>query len=147
MTGDMPPGQVILHAGCVAVDGRGLLIRGASGAGKSALALQMMALGAELVGDDRILLDRDGDGLRARAAPNLAGLIEARGLGILKAAARDHCRIAAVIDLDRDEPDRLPPLRQTQLLGQSVTLLYRVPGAHAAAAHILFLKAGRQDPT
>ena len=58
-----PPG-IILHASCVALAGRGLLIRGAPGSGKSTLALTLMGLGADLVGDDRIdlrLEDRHTD--------------------------------------------------------------------------------------
>jgi len=43
-----------IHASCVAVDGKGLLITGASGSGKSALALQLMAFGAHLIADDRV---------------------------------------------------------------------------------------------
>ena len=45
---------VNLHASCIAVHGRGVLILGPSGAGKSSLALQLMALGADLVADDMI---------------------------------------------------------------------------------------------
>ena len=51
---------MILHATCVAVDGRGLLILGPSGSGKSALALQLIALGAQLVADDRTRVSRRG---------------------------------------------------------------------------------------
>ena len=48
-----PQGTLIMHASCVAVQGKGVLILGPSGAGKSSLALQLMALGADLVADDR----------------------------------------------------------------------------------------------
>ena len=54
-------GETIVHASCVARDGRAVLIRGASGSGKSGLALQLMALGAGLVADDRTRLWREGD--------------------------------------------------------------------------------------
>jgi HPr kinase/phosphorylase len=71
---------MILHASVVAVDGAGVLILGASGAGKSGLALRMIALGALLVSDDQVLLERCGDVLVARAPETLSGLIEARGV-------------------------------------------------------------------
>ena len=51
----MPP-ETILHATCIAWQGRGVLIRGPSGSGKSALALGLMAHGAVLVADDRVKL-------------------------------------------------------------------------------------------
>ena len=67
-----------IHASAVALDGQGVLILGPSGAGKSALALQLIGLGAQLVGDDRIALDRVGGDVIASAPAALAGLIEAR---------------------------------------------------------------------
>ena len=57
---------------------------GPSGAGKSALALQLLALGAELVADDRTDIIRQGDHLIADVPQAIAGMIEARGMGILE---------------------------------------------------------------
>ncbi len=64
------------HASCVAYGGRGVLILGASGRGKSALALRLMALGAVLVADDRTDLCREGDSVMARAPDAIKGMIE-----------------------------------------------------------------------
>ncbi len=138
------PADVILHASCVAIEGRGLLIAGASGRGKSALALQMMALGAGLVSDDRVALHLAGDAILASAPPAIAGLIEARGLGLLQTQPAGPTPIFALLDLDRDEPDRLPPPRQSDLLGRSVTLLYRVDAPHFPAALVQYLKTGQR---
>lgn len=142
-TPDTPPDS-ILHATCVAVAGRGLLITGASGRGKSALALQMMGLGAALVADDRVELRRTGNALTASAPPAIGGLIEARGLGLLRADPAGPTPVFALLDLDRDEPDRLPQARKIDLLGQSVTLLFRVDAPHFAAALVQFLKTGQR---
>ena len=60
--------DTIVHASCVALDRRAVLLRGASGCGKSALALQLMALGATLVADDRVIL-RLRDGALAASCP------------------------------------------------------------------------------
>lgn len=139
--------EVILHASCVAWNGRAALIRGASGSGKSTLALQMMAYGAALISDDQVHVRRAPEGPIAAPAPNLAGLIEARGLGILRADFNPNGRIVCVINLDMIEPDRLPPPRETQLLGQSVTLFWRVNGPHFVPALLQFLKSGRPIPT
>lgn len=141
------PGGEIVHASCVAWDGRGLLIRGASGCGKSALALQMMALGAELVADDRTCLRADGGQVLAACPPAIRGLIEARGIGLLRAdPAPAPVPLAAVLDLDRTEPDRLPPPRQATLLGCDLPLFGDPGHAHLAAAMLQFLKAGRHGP-
>jgi serine kinase of HPr protein (carbohydrate metabolism regulator) len=58
-----------VHATCVAIDGRGILIRGRSGAGKSDLALRLIDRGARLVSDDYTILAASGGRLRAAAPP------------------------------------------------------------------------------
>ena len=49
-----PSAGAQLHGSVVAAGGRAVLITGAAGAGKTTLALEMIALGAELVADDRV---------------------------------------------------------------------------------------------
>ena len=133
-----------VHASCVAIDGKAVLIRGASGCGKSALALRLMALGAELVADDRTELHPSGADIIARCPPAIRGMIEARFVGILTAKARDAAPVRLVIDLDRVETDRLPPKRNTEILGQTLPLLYRVEGDHFPAAVLHLLTYGRK---
>lgn len=137
-------GQTI-HASAVAQAGRGLLILGASGAGKSALALDMMARGAALVADDRVILTREGAALIGACPPQLAGRIEARGVGILNAAPAGPVPLALVVDLDRTEPDRLPPLRHLSLLGVALPLVLGAGSPHLGAALRQLLLAGRSD--
>jgi HPr kinase/phosphorylase len=134
----------IVHASCVAVDGRGLLILGQSGSGKSALALQLLSLGASLVADDRTALGVEAGRLIARAPPAIAGLIEARGVGILRAPTVTEAAVALVADLDRIEGDRLPPARRITILGCEVDLVLQAQYAHFPDALMLFLRHGRQ---
>ena len=136
----------ILHATCVAAEGRGALILGRSGAGKSALALQMLALGAELVSDDRVELRMVGENAVADAAPNLRGLIEARGIGLLRAGAAGATPVSYVVDLDQTEPARLPEPTKTVVLRQTVPLLRAAGVPNLAAALMQLLKMGRVDP-
>lgn len=134
-----------IHASAVAVEGRGLLILGPSGAGKSSLALALMAQGALLVADDRVLLDaRDGQ-LIAACPPPLAGRIEARGVGILSAAAAGPVPVAQVVDLGRAETMRLPPRRSITLLGIVLPLVLVPMGPHLAPALRQLLLGGRSD--
>jgi serine kinase of HPr protein (carbohydrate metabolism regulator) len=112
----------ILHATTVAAfrDGgwAGVLIRGASGAGKSDLALRLLAAGWRLVADDRTVAWPSGGRLWARAPKTLAGLIEARGLGIAGAAPLELAPIVLAVDLvDRDETlERTPEQSFTDIL-------------------------------
>nr|WP_269751786.1 HPr kinase/phosphatase C-terminal domain-containing protein [Pseudophaeobacter flagellatus] len=135
-----------LHASCVALAGRGVLIRGASGSGKSALALQLMGYGADLVADDRVQLWKEQGQILARAPAMLRGMIEARGLGLLRAEALPQAAICAIIDLDHLEEARLPVQRFERVLGQDIVVFHRVEGAYFAAALLQYLKSGALDP-
>jgi len=119
------------------------MIRGAAGAGKSGLALQMIALGARLVADDRTRLWRDGDRLMADAPDAIRGRIEVRGVGILAAEAAGPARLKLVVDLDETEDSRLPPERRCMLLGLQLPLVRKSEGAHFPAAILLYLTHGR----
>ena len=136
-----------IHATTVAFGNRALAILGPSGAGKSGLALQLMALGAELVADDRTVLARCGSGLCA-AAPAalaaLAGRIEARGLGILAAPAHEGpVPLGAAVDLAQSESERLPPFRSVTFLGVSVDLVLARPEPYFPAALRHYMLHGR----
>lgn len=114
-----------IHASCVAMDGRGLLLLGRPGAGKSTLALELIALGSELVADDRLALSAEDGALIARPPPRLAGLIEARGIGLLRPPFLSRARLALALDLDREETERSPPRRQIFLNGIALPLILR----------------------
>ncbi len=135
---------VLLHASCVAVSGRGLLIIGPSGSGKSALALHLIALGAVLVADDQTELTLQDGRVIARCPPTLHGLIEARGIGILTAPALDNTAVTLVADLSQPEPDRLPPFRKTLILGQEVDLVLGQGNSHFPAAVLRYLMGSRR---
>lgn len=135
-----------VHASCVSLDGKSVLISGASGSGKSALALQLMALGATLVSDDRTHVQASHDGLVASAPKSIQGLIEARGVGILCAQHTEPCPVDFVVDLDCSETSRLPLLHERQICGVNLPCLHKIEGPHFPAAVLQYLKAGRRDP-
>ena len=132
-----------LHASAVCLGGRALLILGPPGAGKSALALRMMALGAGLIADDRVLVRRAGGHLVAACPPPLVGLIEARGVGILRADPAGPAPVALAVDLGQAEPDRLPPFRNTVLYGIPVPLVLGPLRPHLGEALRQMLLSGR----
>ncbi len=142
----IPPGASVHHATAVAVDGRGLLIRGASGRGKSGLALEMMARGATLIADDRVIVTPRGDDLWLSCPDAISGLIEARGLGLLHAQAGGPVRLWAVLDLDHDETARMPQRREIVLQGRRIPLLHHAAAPTFPAALVQFLRSGRRDP-
>jgi HPr kinase/phosphorylase len=131
---------VQLHATAVAVEGRACLITGAAGAGKSTLAFEMIALGAELIADDRVDVRRAVDGLILSAPPAIAGLIEARGAGILRLPARSEAPLALIIDLDERETQRLPEPRSREILGVPCRLVLGRARAGLAALAVVLLR-------
>lgn len=140
-------GPQVLHATCVADEaGRGLLILGASGAGKSTLALQMIGLGAFLVSDDLTCLTPDPDGPVATCPnPTALGLIEARGVGLLRVPAVPEAIIRLAVDLDQTEDHRLPPHRSIKCCGCKVNVVFGPIRPHLPTALWHLLRTGRHD--
>ena len=79
----MEPASLTVHGVLLAIDGLGVLLMGASGSGKSELALELVTRGHRLVADDAVECHRQGDRVQGRCPPLLAGFIQVRGLGIL----------------------------------------------------------------
>jgi hypothetical protein len=102
--------EVNIHASCVALGTRGVLLIGPSGSAKSDLALRLIDGGAKLVADDRTLLFVKGGALHAKAPASIKGLLEVRGVGIVKLPVRAGVRISLVVRLGR-EGARLPEPR------------------------------------
>tara|TARA_R110002051_G_scaffold20631_3_gene55969 strand:- start:5349 stop:5783 length:435 start_codon:yes stop_codon:yes gene_type:complete len=134
-----------LHAACVGFPDAAVLILGESGAGKSALALTLMAYGAQLVADDRVVLRVENSQIVASAPATISGLIEARGVGILNAEFLISAPLSLIVDLDEMEQDRLPTQRHMTVAGHDLPLLRRVDGLHFAPAILQFLRAGRSE--
>lgn len=104
-----------IHASCVRVGACGVLIRGASGAGKSRLAFALILAGGsgmvppvELVADDRVVLSRREGRLFAAAPAALGGLIEIRGAGVRRLPFRAETSLDLVVDLGAADAARLP---------------------------------------
>ncbi|WP_255569841.1 HPr kinase/phosphorylase [Actibacterium sp. 188UL27-1] len=134
-----------MHASTVAVAGKGLLILGASGAGKSALAIEMLALGAALVADDRTIVERCDTTLMARAPGPIRNLLEMRGIGLLTVPSMDQVVVHRAIDLDQIEVARLPQTYAIELLGVQLPLFRRPEGSHLASALMLCMQHGLCD--
>lgn len=138
MSGDPSPATLI-HASCVAKDGRAILILGRSGGGKSDLALRLIDRGAALVSDDYTQLRRHGERLLASAPANIRGKMEVRGVGILDFGAVADIPVCLLVDIDADIA-RLPPARDRREIA-GVALPRIAVGALEASAPLKIEKA------
>lgn len=132
-----------IHATCVAIGGRGVLLRGPPGAGKSELAARLIVeAAAQLVADDRTDLAPEGGHLIACAPAAIAGRIELRGVGIAMLPRAQQATVALLVDLT-SAPQRLPEPAAEMLLGVRLPRAELDPGSPAAPAKLrLALGAG-----
>ena len=111
----------------VAIDGRGLLIAGEAGAGKSSLALALIDRGATLIGDDGIVIDDEGGHPVACPPKTTRGLLEVRNVGLVELETTE-VPIALVLQLTTLAPRYPMELATTQLGGKDIPVLLFRPG-------------------
>ena len=112
-----------MHANCVALDGRAVLITGISGAGKSDLSLRLLDRGFTLVADDQTIIRKRGTQLIASAPPTIQGKLEIRGVGIFTMDTVTDIPVALLVDLTSDI-QRLPDENRSRpVLGVPLPLI------------------------
>jgi len=123
---------IIRQAGCVSIGGRGILIEGPPGCGKTSLALMLIDRGARLVGDDAVVLEVRGTKLWALPPSNTEGMLEIRNVGIIRlpiTAAPVSLRLV----LSADAPRFVEQAQPFKLAGIPIPSLV-FDGSGAAAA-------------
>jgi HPr kinase/phosphorylase len=138
----------IIHSTCVSLNGLGVLIRGASGSGKSDLALQLIDQGATLVADDYCLIHLSKDQVIATCPSNIQGAIEMRGYGIIKLPFEPVIRVFLLVDLLNAEAiPRLPEKPFIYFEGVNLSHLMVDPKTNSAANKIRLIAAeiGQRD--
>jgi serine kinase of HPr protein (carbohydrate metabolism regulator) len=141
------------HGTAIALAGTAVLIRGASGSGKSDLALRCLALAptaltavpAMLVADDYVTVTRTGDRLVAEAPATIRGKLEVRGLGIMTVPCQESAELVLVADLVAPEQiERFPdPAPEVELGGVTLPLLHIAPFEASAPVKLLLALAER----
>lgn len=118
----MPEIQKI-HASLMSINGKGVLLTGKSGSGKSDLLLRFIAgKNAVLVADDVVELRNLQGKITGRAPANLRGLLEVRGVGIARCEYFSESKISLVVRLVQNaaEISRLPKIAHEIILGVEI---------------------------
>lgn len=141
-----------IHGTAIALAGHAALIRGASGSGKSDLALRCLAQPASdlipgqarLVSDDQVLAEVRGGKICLTCPDTIKGLLEVRGLGIVTVPAQDEAKLALLVDLVAlDDVERLPdPDSTAALLGVRTRRLALYPFESSAPLKLLLALHG-----
>ena len=144
--------MALYHGTVVAFAGRGIMLRGNPGSGKSDLALRLIAIGADLVADDQVDLAAGPDGLVARVPPSIAGLLEVRGLGIRSLPHQPSAPLRLIVDLVAPaQVERLPEPAVETIEGRNLPRLSLDPFELSAPLKLLLAlglspTAGAQHP-
>lgn len=134
--------RLSIHATCISLHTggawRGALITGASGAGKSDLALRALRAGCALISDDYSCLWTSGGHLYAAAPNTIAGQMEIRGLGVVGVPSRPFTRVHLVAHAQGEAPERMPHCETTDLLDHAVPTVRLVPREASSLDKLLF---------
>lgn len=140
---------ICIHATTIALDGHAAIIRGASGLGKSDLALRCMASApngliegsVKLVADDYTELHDESGGLYARSPENIKNLMEIRGLGLFQVDAVPSAKVALVVDIvPAADIERLPdPDAETSIAGFNIPAICLDAFEASAAVKLLLV--------
>ena len=133
MSEPLPAGATLVHGTAIVIGDSAVLIVGASGAGKSDLALRLIDRGAMLVADDGVVVTAEGTEAMVRAPERIAGRMEVRGVGLVATPHHAVARLALCVELG-PEDERLPERRTRDLAGIAVPVVTIDP--HTASAPI-----------
>lgn len=127
-----------IHATCVNLKSKGVLILGDSGLGKSDLALRLITLfSAKLVSDDRTEILKENNELKAVAPQILKGLLEIRGVGIIKFDYMEETKIDLVIKLTFEKIERMPEHKEYEFDGVKIPMFFLNPFEVSAPSKVL----------
>jgi len=129
--------MITIHATTVSLDGRGVILRGPSGSGKSDLAIRLINEGALLVADDQTILFIENDRLMAQPPAEIAGMMEVRGIGIVKMGPPAIVPVFLLIDMsDPADVPRMAEFKPVELVGQQIPGIHLAPFEMSSAAKV-----------
>ena len=119
-----------IYATSLELNHKGILLIGPSGSGKSDLALRLIKeKQAVLIADDRTNIELISGTIIASCPQTIQGLLEVRGIGIVKMPYKEKSKISLIIELanNLEQIERLPQVETTTLLGIKIKKIHLYP--------------------
>ena len=137
----------IIHASSIEMSGKGVVIFGKSGVGKSNLAIKLISMGANLIADDQTQLDLKEDKILISKYSSTPNFIEARGIGFIKVPFKMNSELFCFIKITNLELPRLPNEKTICCFGKKIKVLEYNPYYSNECALFLGLRYGvKLDP-
>ena len=132
----------ILHASSVEIDGKGVVILGKSGSGKSNLAIKLISMGAKLISDDQTYFKLKDNKILISKPETTPNLIEARGIGLIKAPLVLSAKLFCFVNITNIELKRLPSEEIKYCFGKKIKMVEFNPTYNNESALFLSLRYG-----
>ena len=121
-----------VHGTAIALEDRGVLLTGPSGSGKSDLALRLIDSGATLISDDQTICERRKNEIFLFPHKKIHGLIEVRGVGLIKVPFIENVKLNMIVQLIDKPPERIPKKEEKKLLNLNIKFI-KIIGKEASS--------------
>ena len=132
----------IMHATSVYINGKGIVIFGKSGSGKSNLAIKLISFGAKLISDDQTQLELKKNKIILTKPDSTPNLIEARGIGLIEVPIKNSAELFCFVKMTEIELKRLPYKKQKNCFGKKIKMIEFNPNYNNESSLFLSLKYG-----
>jgi len=132
----------ILHASSVEIDGKGVVILGKSGSGKSNLAIKLISMGAKLISDDQTYFKLKDNKIIISKPKTTPNFIEARGIGLIKTPMVMSAKLFCFVNITNIELERLPYEEKKYCFGKKIKMVGFNPTYNNESALFLSLRYG-----
>ena len=127
-----------IYASCIKLKNKGVLFIGDSGSGKSDISLRLICEhNALLIADDRTDITIKKSNIIASSPKTLKGLLEVRGVGIIKIKHYNKVKIDLIVLLTKDKLERIPEKTYYDLCGIKIRSITINPFENSAPAKVL----------
>ena len=137
----------IIHASSIDINGKGVVILGKSGTGKSNLAIKLISMGAKLISDDQSLLKLTENKIIISKPETTPNFIEARGIGLIEVPFVVSAKLFCFVKITNLELNRLPNAKNKYCFGKKIKMIEFNPFYNNESALFMSLRYGVKHNT